>query len=349
MPGKSQRRKDAFPKGWALRSPGWYNRLSSFFKEKFGVRVTKIPLHAGLTCPNRDGTLSREGCIFCYNPAFSPSVAGREDGAAKSLPASIWQQIRRFQWQAEKGKNPGDSAAKEIEPPSSFVPSNSYLAYFQSYSNTYGPLSLLEQLYEEALKAPGVIGLSVATRPDCLSAEVIKLLGSLAQRHHIWLELGLQSAHDRTLRLINRGHDFACFEEAVLACQEYDLYLCVHLINGLPGEDPAAMEQTAARISRLPVHGVKFHQLQILKGTGLEALYHEGGVVPLTLKQYLKTVCDQLELLRGEITIHRLLAETPCRELLIAPDWQLSRARFASMVEAELRRRGTCQGWRSRK
>lgn len=327
-----------------MRAPGWYYRLSSFFREKFGVRVTKIPLHAGLTCPNRDGTVSRQGCIFCYNPAFSPAASERERGEESPSPAAIGQQIRRFQWQAERRQYPGEPAATGIEAPPSFAPRNSYLAYFQAYSNTYGPLPLLERLYHEALQAPGVIGLSVATRPDCLGPQVIDLLASLARRHHIWLELGLQSAHDHTLKLINRGHDFACFKEAVLACRERNLYICVHLINGLPGEDLSDMRQTAARVSALPVHGVKFHQLQILQGTSLEHLYHRGDVSPLSLKQYLQLTCDQLELLRPDIVVHRLLAETPRRELLLAPAWHVSRANFAGMVEEELRRRGTCQG-----
>ncbi|MEW5921182.1 MAG: TIGR01212 family radical SAM protein [Bacillota bacterium] len=323
-----------------MRAPGWYYRLSSFFREKFGVRVTKIPLNAGLTCPNRDGALSEKGCIFCYNPAFSPAAAKRERGD-ENRSHGIRQQIRRFQWQME-GR--GQPAHGDKEPPPSFTPRNSYLAYFQAYSNTYGPHYLLDRLYNEALQAPGVIGLSVATRPDCLSADVLDLLTSLAGRHHIWLELGLQSAHDRTLKLINRGHNFACFQEAVQACQGRNLYLCVHLINGLPGEDPPAMLETVKRVSALPVHGVKFHQLQILAGTSLEPLYRQGAVSPLSLEEYLRITCDQLELLRDTIVVHRLLAETPQRDLLLAPDWHVPRARFAGMVEVELRRRGTHQG-----
>jgi len=326
-----------------VMAPGWYYRLSSFFKERFGERVIKIPLDGGLTCPNRDGTLSEKGCIFCFNPAFSPAAAARE--TEKETGNNIRRQIRFFQWKMETGDRPGVAAARE-EPPLSFVPRNKYLAYFQAYSNTYGNISLLERLYTEALQTPGVVGLSIATRPDCLGEGVLDLLTALARRSHIWLELGLQSAHDRTLQLINRGHTYACFVQAVQACQGRNLYLCVHLINGLPpGEDSIQMLATAKQIAALPIHGVKFHQLQVLAGTGMESLYRQGAVSPLSLAQYLQIVCKQLEVLPATMVVHRLLAETPRRDLLLAPDWQVTRARFAAMVEDELRRRGTCQGW----
>ncbi len=318
--------------------PGWYNRLSRFFKEKFGERVTKIPLDVGLTCPNRDGTVSREGCIFCHNPAFSPAAA-KQDKA--SGPGDVLKHIRNFQWRSE---NRGELPPGETEPSPGFFPRNSYLAYFQAYSNTYGPLPLLERLYREALQTPGIIGLSVATRPDCLEPGVLDLLTDLAQRYHIWLELGLQSAHDRTLKLINRGHTFARFQEAVNACRGRGLYICVHLINGLPGEDTPAMLETAVRLATLPIHGVKFHQLQIIAGTSLEQLYRQGAVNPLSQTAYLDIICNQLEVLPAPIVVHRLMAETPRHDLLLAPDWHVQRAQFANMVEEELRRRGTWQG-----
>lgn len=338
-----------------MTAPGWYYRLGSFFKERFGERVIKIPLDVGLTCPNRDGTLSEKGCIFCFNPAFSPAAAEREtEGETgwetgweteKESGNDIRRQIRFFQWKMEtRVRHDAAGANTSLEPPLSFVPRHKYLAYFQAYSNTYGSLSLLERLYSEALQAPGIIGLSIATRPDCLGADVLDLLTGLARRSHIWLELGLQSAHDRTLQLINRGHTYACFAQAAEACQGRNLYLCVHLINGLPGEDPSQMLATAKQIATLPVHGVKFHQLQVLAGTPLESLYRQGEVSPLSQAQYLQIVCNQLEVLPVGMAVHRLLAETPRRNLLLAPHWQVTRARFAAMVEDELRRRGTWQG-----
>ncbi len=336
----SEKRKNSTGGGKPVTVPGWYNRLSRFFKERFGERVTKIPLDAGLTCPNRDGTLSREGCIFCHNPAFSPAVAQREH---ENQLVDVQKQIGHFQWRSE---NRSELPPGKTGPTRDFIPRKRYLAYFQSYSNTYGPLPLLERLYNEALQTPGMVGLSVATRPDCLEPEVLDLLTALAQRYHIWLELGLQSAHDRTLKLINRGHTFACFQEAVNACRGRGLYICVHLINGLPGEDPPAMLETAVQLATLPIHGVKFHQLQIMAGTSLEQLYRQGAVNPLSQTAYLDIICNQLEVLPAPIVVHRLMAETPRRDLLLAPDWHVQRAQFAGMVEEELRRRGTWQGGR---
>lgn len=321
--------------------PGWYHRLSLFFKNKFGERVTKIPLDLGLTCPNRDGTLSKEGCIYCYNPAFSPAAAM---GEQRTHPRAVKQQIRKFQWLVESKR--GSMTSDHTEPPLHFVPAKKYIAYFQTYSNTYGPLELLEKLYNEALQAPGVVGLSVATRPDCMRAEALELLTSLARDNHIWLELGLQSVHDRTLKLINRGHTFGCFQEVAYTCRDRNLKLCVHLINGLPGEDAGDMLETAKLVAALPVHGIKFHQLQVIKGTRLEQLYRDAAFSPLTLAQYLEIICNQLEVLPPHFVVHRLLAETMNRELLLAPDWHVPRAQFANMVEGELRRRGTYQGSR---
>ena len=318
--------------------PGWYNRLSRFFRDKFGERIIKIPLDVGLTCPNRDGTLSQEGCIFCHNPAFSPAAANEQHAGHTG---DVRKHIRNFQWRSE---NKVELPVGENEPPPEFIPRKRYLAYFQAYSNTYGPLPLLERRYAEALQTPGIIGVSVATRPDCLDTGVLDLLTALTRHHHIWLELGLQSAHDRTLKLINRGHTFACFRNAIYACQGRGLNICVHLINGLPGEAPPAMQETALRLAELPIQGIKFHQLQVMAGTKLEQLYRQGTVTPLSQMAYLEIICNQLEVLPAPIVVHRLLAETPRQDLLLSPHWHIPRAQFAVMVEKELRRRGTWQG-----
>lgn len=324
---------------------GWYYRLSRFFKERFGEKVYKIPLHAGLSCPNRDGTVSTGGCIYCYNPGFSPATAPA--GANEASPASIREQIIRFQARAEKkdGAPKKGSESQEKGPEeTAFQPARRYLAYFQTYSNTYGELSRLQTLYEEALHTPGIIGLSVATRPDCLFPEVLELLQAYARSHHIWLELGLQSAHDRTLELINRGHTYARFVEAVLKSKDRGILVCAHIINGLPGESRKEMLQTAARINSLPVNGIKFHQLQVIRETPLEDLFMSGGVKPLNEKEYLHIVCDQLEIMCSNIVVHRLMSEVTCPGLLAAPLWPVSRAQFTQMVENELKRRRSHQG-----
>lgn len=328
-----------------MPQPGWYYRLSSFFKKEFGEKVLKIPLDAGLTCPNRDGTISTEGCIYCSNPSFSPAALARK---GEESPRSIREQILRFQLRAERGQGVELSSLTAEVKRGDFIPARKYIAYFQSYTNTYAPLPLLRKLYAEALSVPGIVGLSIATRPDCLGEDVLKLLSGYAQDYHIWLELGLQSAHDRTLELINRGHTFSQFRDAVFKSSGQGIYICVHIINGLPGEGRGEMLETVEKINALPLNGIKFHQLQVLRGTPLVGLYLEGKVKTLALEEYLEILCDQLELLRRDIVVHRLLSEVISEELLIAPRWHVSRARFAQLVEKELKDRQSYQGIRCR-
>lgn len=329
-----------------MYSAGWYFRLSRFFREKFGEKVYKVPLDAGFTCPNRDGKISQTGCIYCYNPSFSPAAIAQEES---SHQISVREQISNYQCRLEQKnayRRPGKLSGiqSESKSQSNFVPQHKYLAYFQSYSNTYAPVPYLRQIYEEALYTPGVIGLSVATRPDCLNEEVLDLLGDYAAHYHIWLELGVQSAHDRTLRFINRGHDFECFAKAVREAYKYGLYTCTHIINGLPGESHEDMIQTVRYLNELPLQGIKFHQLQVIKGTPLEKLYDEGNIEILSRDDYLGIVCDQLEVLRPDIVVQRLIGEVYSNEWLIVPRWEEFRGTFAQAVEKELHRRGTHQG-----
>ena len=310
--------------------PGWYYKLKDFFLEKFGGRVYKIPLHAGFTCPNRDGTISRGGCIYCYNPSFSPSALrrereGREEGVREQL-LSAMERMKRRRRGAAGGEEPG------------------FLAYFQSYTNTYGDFACLEKLYREALETPGILGLSIATRPDCLEDEVLDLLEAYAREYHIWLELGLQSSHDRTLKLINRGHDFEGFRESVLRCRDRGIFVCAHIIDGLPGESLEDMLVTIERINELPLQGIKFHQLQVMKGTPLFRMYEAGEVRILEVAEYLEILCCQLEALRQDVVVHRLMSDVTDRELLAAPRWQVHPGSFSLMVEGELKGRGSYQG-----
>ncbi len=337
-----------------MPSSGWYYRLSHFFREKFGEKVYKIPLEAGFSCPNRDGTLSSTGCIYCYNPSFSPAAQQLQEENCRQQ--TIRQQIIAYQHRLEwknAYRTPGKlsilkekpfSSSESVGETADFIPSRKYLAYFQTYSNTYAPLSYLQEIYEEALNTTGIVGLSIATRPDCLGEEVLELLGRYAQNYHIWLELGLQSAHDRTLQFINRGHDYHCFQEALLQSSGRGLYTCAHIINGLPGESPADMLETVVKLNRLPLHGIKFHQLQVIKNTALEKLYGEGNIEVLSWEEYLEIVCDQLELLKPDIVIHRLVGEVYRDELLLAPRWNVFRGTFAQAVEKKLQERHSYQG-----
>jgi len=289
-------------------------------REQFGRRIIKIPVHAGFDCPNRDGRVGREGCIFCWNPSFSPALL--------ESPTSVPEQIRT-----------GKASVKGAE-------RRKFLVYFQSYTNTYAPVEKLRRLYDAALAEPDVVGLCIATRPDCVSDPVLDLLEGYARQWHLWLELGLQSAHDRTLALIKRGHNRASFEDAVARSSGRGFGVCAHVILGLPGEGRREMMATADFLSSQPVRGVKIHHLQIIAGTPLEAMYRCGRVAPLGLDEYLQLVCDFLERLRPDITIHRLMGDVLDDSLLLAPRWPAGKAQVISSVERELRSRGNRQGSR---
>jgi hypothetical protein len=297
-----------------------YYSLSEFLREQFGCRIIKIPVHAGFDCPNRDGRVGREGCIFCWNPSFSPAL--------QESPASVPEQIRA-----------GKAAVKGAE-------RRKFLVYFQSYTNTYAPVEKLRRLYDAALAEPDVVGLCIATRPDCVPDPVLDLLEEYAQQWRLWLELGLQSAHDCTLAVIKRGHTRASFEDAAARSSGRGFDVCAHVILGLPGEGRREMMETADFLSSQPVQGVKIHHLQIIAGTPLEAMYWCGRVAPLSLDEYLQLVCDFLERLRPDITIHRLMSDVLDDSLLLAPRWPAGKAQVISAVERELRLRGNRQGSR---
>ncbi|MBN1276085.1 MAG: TIGR01212 family radical SAM protein [Deltaproteobacteria bacterium] len=296
-----------------------YRDLNNYLKEMFGERIQKIPLDAGLSCPNRDGTLSLKGCIFCDG-------RGSGTGAFLKKGLSIDEQIsnaRGFLGRRYKAKK--------------------FIAYFQSFSNTYAPVSRLKNLYDQAVSHDDVVGLSVATRPDCVSADIFRLLTSYKKDRLVWIELGLQSIHDKTLELINRGHDAECFRQSVLAASKYGLDVCAHVILGLPGEDREMMLQTARFISWLPIQGIKIHLLYVVEGTPLADLYNAGEFRCLDQKEYVETVSDFLELLPPEMVIHRLTGD-PVKKELIAPEWAREKTRTLIMINELLERKKTWQG-----
>ena len=299
--------------------PGWYYRLGTYFKEQFGQPVYKIPLDAGFSCPNRDGTVGTGGCSYCYNPSFSPH-------SREGQPPALIEQL-------QKGKKKKPAL---------------YLAYFQSYTNTYAPLHKLKELYDQALAIPEVIGLSIATRPDCLSAEILDLLEDYAGRCHLWVEFGLQSAHDKTLKRINRGHSKADFVKAVTLTRERGIRVCAHIILGLPGETPAMYAETIDLLNSNGIEGIKFHHLQVIRNTPLAEEYTTGGLpVFVNLADYLPHLCDCLELLNPATVVHRLASQsTRADDLLITPNWPESAGQIAAAVTGELKKRGTHQGCR---
>lgn len=306
--------------------PGWYYRLSRFFGHKFGHPVYKIPLDAGFSCPNRDGTTGDSGCIYCYNPSFAPFAADKNHS---SNPLSITEQL-------QKGMKKKNGAR--------------HLAYFQSYTNTYAPLKQLKKLYDEALGSPAVIGLSIATRPDCITEDILDLIEEYARSYHVWLEYGLQSAHDRTLDLIKRGHDAASFERAVKLTRGRGIHICAHIILGLPGETLSMMMETIQFINKLGLDGIKFHHLQVIKHTPLADQYaREKLAIYEKEEDYIPILCDCLERLAPHIVVHRLASQATSEDLLIAPRWAKGAGRIASEVESELKKRGTYQGCRAQR
>lgn len=287
-----------------------YYDLNTFLRERFGCRVQKISVDAGLSCPNRDGALSTGGCIYC-------NARGSGTGAH-----------RRGMRIAEQLENGKAFLTKRYK-------AKKFLAYFQSYTNTYAPLATLERLYAEALSVPDVVGLSIGTRPDCVNEPVLSLLEGLARHCLIWVEYGLQSADDRTLARINRGHDFHCFKEAVAATRGRGIHICAHVILGLPGETRDQMMRTADALAALSIDGVKIHLLYVVKGTAMETLYRNGEYRPLEQAEYVALVCDFLDRLPAETVIQRLTGD-PHREELVAPFWSLDKRGTLRMIHERL-------------
>ena len=297
-----------------------YRDLNTYLRSVFGCRVQKITVDAGMSCPNRDGTISRGGCTYCND-------RGSGTGAHTDGVSIINQLTEGRDRLARRNK------AKKLN------------AYFQSYSNTYAPCDILRSLYDEALSLPDVVGLSIGTRPDCVSDPVLDLLEGYARSHMIWVEYGLQSANDATLAAINRGHDAACFKRAVSATRKRGINICAHIILGLPGETRDQMMRTADFISDLRVDGVKIHLLYVVKGTKLAEQYQNGGFTCLKQGEYVELVCDFLERLPPDMIIQRLTGD-PHREELVAPLWSLKKTETLSMIDRTLEERDAWQGKR---
>ncbi|MBT0651885.1 TIGR01212 family radical SAM protein [Geomobilimonas luticola] len=298
-----------------------YNAFSVELKRIFGCRVHRISVDAGFTCPNRDGTVGTGGCIYC----------GGDGSGSFGIPRglSITEQL-------EDGK---EVMVRKYK-------AGKFIAYFQPYSNTYATVERLRALYDEALAVTDVAGLIVGTRPDCLPPPVLDLLADYHRRTYFWLELGLQSLHDRSLAFVNRGHDAATSVAAIRAARSRGLRICAHVILGLPGESREETMATAGMLNELGVEGVKLHLLHVMAGTELAQLYGEGKVRLLERDDYVGLVCDFLERLDRRIFIHRLTGDGG-RDHLVAPLWSLAKFEVLNAIDAELERRGTRQGGKS--
>ena len=302
----------------ANRATRRYNAFGQYMKDLFGQAVYKVNVDAGFTCPNRDGTVSVGGCIYCNNDSFRPSActstASVRDQIEKGIP------YLRHRYGAEK-----------------------FIVYFQPFTNTYAPVGTLERLYREALEQPGVVGLAIGTRPDCVDEEKITLLEELAMDRFILVEYGLQSIHDRTLKFINRGHDYACFKRALAMTAGRGIKIGAHLILGFPTETRDDMLAMADELSGLPLGFLKLHQLQVIRDTALADLYAAKPFATLGYEEYIALVADFLELLSPDIVLQRLFAAAP-DDILVAPVWNKSRSEFLNDLDAYLERKEIHQG-----
>lgn len=297
-----------------------YNQYSAHLKNKFGVKVYKVTLDAGFSCPNRDGSISSGGCIFC------------DDGGSFSQAHSNLLSVEE---QVEVG----------IESLSKRYKAKKFMSYFQAYSNTYKPVGELEKIYKSSLKHPDIVGLSIGTRPDCVDDEKLKLIAEFKDDYYTWVEYGLQSIHDKTLKLINRGHDFDCFLRAYEKTKELGLNVCAHVIFNLPGENRDDILKTAEKLAELKVDGVKIHMLCALNNTKLSQMYNEGQISFMPEEEYIQTVCDFLEILPPTTTIHRLAGNGLSKDL-IAPLWLGKKMDCLNRIDWELEKRNSWQGSR---
>lgn len=298
-----------------------YYSLDAYCKNRYGSKVYKIALDAGLTCPNRDGTLGNRGCIFC-------SAGGSGDFAVKPMD-SVAEQLKKGQEMFGKKKT-----------------GNLFIAYFQAYTNTYGKLEYLAEIYEEALKQPQIVGISIATRPDCLTEEVLDLLSNLQKKYpkkDIWVELGLQTIHDTTAAYIRRGYKLEVFDTAVANLEKQGIPVVVHVILGLPGETMDMVLQTIQYLNRLPIFGIKLQLLHVLKDTDLADDYLAGKFETLSKESYMELLITCLKNLSPDIVIHRLTGDGP-KDLLIAPTWSLYKRDFFNTLHRHLKQTGEYQG-----
>ncbi len=293
-----------------------YHTLNYDLVKRFNTRVFKVSLNGGFSCPNFKNKI---GCIFC-SALGSGDFAGNKNDNLLTQFNNIKEKLNK-KW-----------------------PDTKYIAYFQANTNTYAPVKILKEKYEEVLTFSNVVGINIATRPDAITDECLEYLKDLSKRTYLTIELGLQSMHDKTLELINRGHDLDCFDKCVKKLKENNINVVVHIINGLPNETKQMMIDTVKHINKLKIDGIKIHMLYVLKNTPLEDYYKKTNFHLLTKEEYVNIVCDQIEELNEEIVIHRLTGDGSKNDL-IAPDWTLKKVSVLNDIDKELKRRGTYQGF----
>jgi len=287
-------------------------------KEQFGSKVFKVMLDAGFTCPNRDGKIAIGGCTFCSARGSGDFAGRRRDDLVTQF--NTIKDRQHLKW-----------------------PEAKYIGYFQAYTNTYAPVETLREYYEVILQQPNVVGLSIATRPDCLPDDVIDYLAELNERTYLWVEMGLQTVHESTSQLINRAHDTQCYLDAVRKLRERGIRVCCHIIYGLPQETHEMMLETGRQVAKMDVQGIKIHLLHLMRKTPMVKQYEAGLLKFLELDEYVKLIVDTLEILPPNMIVHRLTGDAP-RELLIGPLWSQRKWEVLNAIDRELRTRQTWQG-----
>ena len=297
-----------------------YLNYNQVLKTEFTERVQKISINAGFTCPNRDGKTGTGGCTYCNNQTFIPEYCQ----SSKSVSEQVEEGISFFHHKYK---------------------AQLYLAYFQSYTNTYDSIENLKAIYEEALSYPNVVGLVVGTRPDCVSEELLEYFAELAQKYYVMIEYGIESTNNETLKFINRGHDYECAEKAVRETAERNIHVGAHIILGLPTETRETILSHSGILSQLPITTLKIHQLQLVRGTKMSVQYseHPEWFQLYTANEYVDLAIDFLELLNPKIAIERFVSQSP-KELLIAPEWGLKNFEFTAKIEKQLKERNAWQG-----
>ncbi|BDG67941.1 hypothetical protein ENLAB_15050 [Enterococcus innesii] len=297
-----------------------YHSWNFALRQEFGEKIFKVPIDAGFDCPNRDGTVAKGGCTFCSVSGSGDMIVAPEAPLPEQFEKEIDMMHKKWP-QVDK-----------------------YIVYFQNFTNTHAPVAVIRERFEQVLTLPGVVGISIGTRPDCLPADVVDYLAELNQRFYLWVELGLQTTFETTSNAINRAHDYQTYLDGVASLRKHNIRVCTHLINGLPGETIEMMQENVRRtIQDSDIQGIKLHLLHLMRNTRMLRDYHEGRLQLMRRDTYVSLICDQLEMIPPEIIIHRLTGDAPW-DSLVGPMWSLKKWEVLNEIDQEMLRRNSYQG-----
>ncbi|MBE6171114.1 MAG: TIGR01212 family radical SAM protein [Enterococcus casseliflavus] len=297
-----------------------YHSWNFALRQEFGEKIFKVPIDAGFDCPNRDGTVAKGGCTFCSVSGSGDMIVAPEAPLPEQFEKEIAMMHKKWP-QVDK-----------------------YIVYFQNFTNTHAPVAVIRERFEQVLTLPGVVGISIGTRPDCLPEDVVDYLAELNQRFYLWVELGLQTTFETTSNAINRAHDYQTYLDGVASLRKHNIRVCTHLINGLPGETIEMMQENVRRtIQDSDIQGIKLHLLHLMRNTRMLRDYHEGRLQLMRRDTYMSLICDQLEMIPPEIIIHRLTGDAPW-DSLVGPMWSLKKWEVLNEIDQEMLRRNSYQG-----